>query len=94
MFEIRRLESEKMTNTLLAEGPNVSYDDLTERLKDGEVLVATWQLSHSNHMPHARPVNDEADLTAISTGTRNGHYAELRWFASTTGSRNPRDYAV
>lgn len=83
-----------MTNTLLAEGPDVLYDDLMERLGEGEVLVATWHLSHSAHLPHARPVNDEGDCTAISNGTRNGHYAELRWFASTTGSRNPHDYGM
>lgn len=82
-----------MTNRLIRQGQDVSYDDLMSELKDGEVLVATW-LRDPVNIPYARPVTDKNDHRSIADKTRYGYYVNLRWFASTTGSTNPIEYGM
>ncbi|WP_280448613.1 hypothetical protein [Nocardia brasiliensis] len=94
IIEQNRTSGDKqMTNRLLGEGQDVSYDDLIGQLREGEVLVATW-LRDPLNTPNARPVVDENDLKSIASKAKYGYYVKLRWFASTTGSENPIDYGM
>jgi hypothetical protein len=82
-----------MTNRLLFKGELISYAELMDQLKEGEVLVATWLRDPAN-FPNARPVVDENDMLDIAGKTKYGYYVKLRWFASTTGSEDPLDYGM
>lgn len=80
-------------NRLLSVGTKISYAELTAKLREGEILVATWLRDPAN-FPHARPVIDEHDHDSVVGKTIHGYYVRLRWFASTTGSVNPIDYGM
>lgn len=80
-----------MDNRLLLQGTDVSFEDVSELLIEGEVLVATW-LRDPAMIPNARLVQGKRDFDLIVAKTRGTYYVELRFFASKTGSTDYSDY--
>ncbi len=82
-----------MTNRLLRQGKDASYDEMIGALGEGEVLVATW-LRDPMNTPNAAVVENAAQAQMISSKTEHGYYVQLRWYASVSGSTNPFDYSL
>lgn len=76
-----------MSNRLLAEGSDVTYDGLKSLLEEGEVLVATWLRDPAN-TPNARTNIGPDDVLDIMSATTFGYYVKTRWFASSNPSDN------
>lgn len=76
---------------LLQTGTKVTYEGLKGELKTGETLVATWLRDPAN-IPNARVVEGPSTVDEIIGKTEAGYYVEPCWYASTSGSDDPRDY--